>query len=184
MSEATSPALSGPIQRTFFYYAGASAVGLVAITTTSLVDGAFVGNYVGAHALAAISLLIPCFTVLYAVALMFAIGGSVYAGQHIGAGDADAASDVFSQTLLATLAVAVLFALGSSALEAPLLRALSVPSQLAPLASEYLGVIRWVFVVQLTTMVLYYFVRADGHPLLATGALVTGAATNVAFNAW
>ncbi len=32
-------------------------------------------------------------------------------------------------------------------------------------------------------MVLYYFVRAGGHPVLATSALVTGALGNIALDA-
>lgn len=183
MNTAENPALSGPILSTFFYYAVASLVGLLAITTTNLVDGVFVGNYVGAEALAAITLLIPCFTLLFAMALMFAIGGSVSAGKHIGAGDESEASAVFSQTLLATFALSGLFALLSYGLEDQLFRLLNVPSELIPLVSQYFGVIRWVLVVQLTTMVLYYFVRADGHPVLATSALVVGSLSNVALDA-
>jgi putative MATE family efflux protein len=158
-------------------------LGLVAITTTSLVDGAFVGNYVGGDALAAVSLLVPCFTVLFAIALMLAIGGSVSAGKHIGEGDGAGASSVFSQTLLATLGFSAVFALASYWLEQPLYRLLNVPGQLEPMVREYFGVIRWVLVLQLTTMVLYYFVRADEHPILATTALVIGSASNIGFDA-
>jgi putative MATE family efflux protein len=183
MSSHPNRALTGPVVSTFFYYATASMLGLIAITTTSLVDGAFVGNYVGSDALAAVSLLIPCMTVLYAVALMFAIGGSVGAGKYIGEGDDAGADDVFSQTLLATLVLSTLFAVASVWFEQPLYRLLGVPAHLEPMVAQYFGVIRWVLIVQLTTMVLYYFVRADEHPALATTALVVGSASNVAFNA-
>lgn len=183
MSDSTHRALSGAVVPTFFYYASASMLGLVAITTTSMVDGAFVGNYVGGDALAAVSLLVPCFTVLFAVALMLAIGGSVSAGKHIGEGDGAGASSVFSQTLLATLGFSSVFALASYGLERPLYQLLNVPADLEPLVREYFGVIRWVLVLQLTTMVLYYFVRADEHPILATAALVIGAVSNIGFDA-
>lgn len=178
-----NPALSGKVLPTFVYYAVPSLVGLIALTTSSLVDGIFVGTYVGAEALAAITLLLPVFTLLFAVALMFAIGGSVAAGKHIGADEEAAASEVFSQTILGTAAVATLFALLSVPLEHVLYELLYVPSSLEPLVGEYFGVIRWVLVLQLTTMVLYYFVRADGHPVLATSALVTGALVNIGLDA-
>jgi putative MATE family efflux protein len=183
MTITNNRALSGPVLSTFFYYATASMVGLVAITTTTLVDGAFVGNYVGSDALAAVSLLVPCFTVLFALALMLAIGGSVGAGKYIGEGDEAGANDVFSQTLMATVAFAVTFALASCWLERPLYELLNVPPRLEPSVAEYFSVIRWVLVIQLTTMVLYYFVRADEHPALATAALVIGSACNVGFDA-
>jgi putative MATE family efflux protein len=183
MSDSHSRALSGSVLPTFFYYAAASMVALVAITTMNLVDGMFVGNYVGADALAAVSLLIPCFTVLFAIALALAIGGSVNAGKHMGEGDEAGASAVFSQMLLATVAFSSCFALASFGFEQQLFHLLNVPENLEPLVGEYFGVIRWALVVQLTTMVLYYFVRADDHPLLATSALIIGSVSNIAFDA-
>lgn len=179
----SSAAQTGPVLRTFFYYMLASMLGLIAITTTSVVDGMFVGNYVGGEALAAVTLLLPCFTILYAVALALAIGGSVGAGIQIGEGDEAAASAVFSQTLIATFVFATAFAFGSCGFEEELYRALGVPSELLPLVEQYFEVFRWVLIVQLTTMVLYYFVRADGYPLLATAALVAGSLGNIGLSA-
>lgn len=177
-------ALTGAIVPTFVYYVIPATISLVAITTASLVDGMFIGNQVGADALAAITLLIPYFTLLFAFALMFAIGGAVTAGKAIGAGDSEAASAVFSQSMLMTLYGSVGFAIWSLFAEQWLMDLLSVPEPLYPLVSEYLAVIRWAFVLQLTTMVLYYFVRTDGHPLLATVALVAGALLNILLDAW
>lgn len=174
-----NPALTGAVLPTFFYYAVPSMVGLVALTTTSLVDGIFVGNYVGAQALASVTLLVPLLTVLNALALMFAIGGSVGAGAHIGAEDPRTASSVFSQTLLATVAATTLFALASIVFEPWLFRLLNVPAELVPMVGQYFGILRWTLVIQLTTMVLYYFVRADGHPILATVALLVGSLGNI-----
>jgi putative MATE family efflux protein len=179
MSTEKNPALTGAVLPTFFYYAVPSMVGLIALTTTSLVDGVFVGNYVGADALASVTLLVPLLTVLYALALMFAIGGSVGAGAHIGADDPKTASSVFSQTLIAAVAVTTLFAFASIVFEPLLFRLLNVPAELVPMVGEYFGIIRWALIVQLTTMVLYYFVRADGHPILATVALVVGSLGNI-----
>ena len=176
--------LQGRIVPTFFYYVVPSTVGLVAITTANLVDGMFVGNSVGSDALASITLMVPYFTLLIAIALMLAIGGSVRAGLYVGRGDITAASAVFSQVLLVTLAVNLIFALASVGFEDELLAILNAPERVQPLMLEYFGVIRWVLVIQLLTMVLYYFVRADGHPILATGALVCGAAINIALDAW
>ncbi|MFT4176425.1 MAG: MATE family efflux transporter [Luteolibacter sp.] len=179
MTTEKNPALTGAVLPTFFYYVIPSMVGLIALTTTSLVDGMFVGNYVGADALASVTLLVPLLTVLYALALMFAIGGSVAAGSHIGANDPRTACAIFSQTLIAAFAATTLFAIASMIFEPWLFRLLNVPEKLAPMVAEYFGVLRWAMVVQVTTMVLYYFVRADGHPILATVALVAGSLGNI-----
>lgn len=179
-----NPALTGRIISTFFYYVLPSMIGLVAITTANLVDGIFVGNTVGASALAAITLLLPYITFLIATALMLAIGGAVTAGKFIGEEDTNSASSVFSQSLIAIVGLNILFAVLSFVFEAQLYSLLNIPAELTSLVSEYFSIIRWVFIIQLLTMVLYYFVRADGHLSLATMALVSGAVINIALDAW
>jgi Na+-driven multidrug efflux pump len=47
----------------------------------------------------------------------------------------------------------------------------------------YLRVATWALVPQLLGLVVYYFVRLDGRPVLATAALVGGAAANLALDA-
>lgn len=182
-STTTNRALTGPVFSTFFYYVVPSMMGLMALTTANLVDGIFVGNIVGADALAAITLLLPYITLLIAISLMLAIGGAVSAGKYIGEGNVKAASGVFSKTLITAAVANACFAVISVILEPLLYAVLNVPIHIQPLITEYFDVIRWVFILQLTTMVLYYFVRADGHPILGTWALVTGALTNILLDA-
>jgi putative MATE family efflux protein len=174
-----SPVFSGPILRTFFYYVIPSIIGLIAITTANLVDGIVVGNYLGPNALAAITLLIPYFTLLFGIALMLAIGGSVRVGKYIGEQNIPAASAMFSKSLIATLVISSVAALITTFADQSLYSLLGAPDALRPTLSAYFLVITWVMVLQLVTMVLYYFVRADDHPILATSALITGAVLNI-----
>lgn len=178
-----NPILAGPQWPVFFRYALPSVAGLLALTTANIVDGIFIGNFAGADALAALNLLIPYFTLLFGLALMLAIGGTVRAGKYLGEGRVDAASAIFSKCLIATLAIS----LGATALclmfHQDLYRALGASPDLFPLMSEYFLVIIWVLVVQLGSMVLYYFIRVDGLPVLATTALVAGALANIALDA-
>ncbi len=183
-TQESNPALSGRIIPTFFYYVIPSIVGLVAITTANLVDGIFVGNHIGANALASITLQIPYFTFLIALSLMIAIGGSVRAGKYIGEDNIPAASAIFSKSLITALIINTFFAVASLIFEKPLYALLNAPADIQPLIDQYFSIIRWVLILQLTTMVLYYFVRADGHPILATVALVTGALINIILDAW
>ena len=74
----------GAVVLTFFRFVIPSALSLLAISTASVVDGFFVGNYLGADALASVNLLMPYFALLFGIALMFAVGGSVKASIYIG----------------------------------------------------------------------------------------------------
>ena len=50
---------------------------LIAMTSASLVDGIFIGNYVGVTALGAVNLTIPVTALLFGFAMMLSVGGSV-----------------------------------------------------------------------------------------------------------
>lgn len=175
--------LAGPVLHTFFYFAVPSLVGLVAISTANVVDGMFVGHFVGADALAAVTFMIPYFALLFGCCLMLAVGGTVRAGKYLGEGNADAASSVFSMSVIGAACLSVGAGVLSSAFDEVLFGWLGAPAGLFPLMRSYFRVISPVLVVQLVTMVIYYFVRVGGRPMLATGALVLGASTNIAGDA-
>lgn len=173
----------GPVLRTFMYYAVPSLIGLVAISTASIVDGVFVSRFVGSDALAAVNLLLPYFTLLFGLSLMLAMGGSVQAGRSLGEGNVAAASATFSKSVVAVVILSSLAALCGNVFDTTLFRLLGAPDSLFGVMREYFRVISAAMVVQLATLVVYYFVRLDGRPVLATAAIVTGALTNIALNA-
>ncbi|WP_375056284.1 MATE family efflux transporter [Zobellella sp. DQSA1] len=182
VAEAGNPMVQAPVPALFFRFAGHALLSLLAITSASLVDGLFVGNLVGADALAAVTLLVPYFTLLFALALILAIGGSVRAGHHLGTGNDAAASRLFGAALLTVLLLTVL-AGGIVTLWQPLLfDLLGAPGRLRGLMADYLRIMNLALVVQLATLVTYYFIRTDGQPGLATRALVTGALCNMLLN--
>lgn len=175
--------LTGPALRTLLYYAVPSLVGLIAISTASLVDGVFVGHFVGPEALAAIGLLVPYFTLLFGTALMLAAGGTVRAGRLLGEGDVSGASAVFSTSVFAALSFAASAAVLTSVFPDALFELLGAPAELRSPMRSYFRLATWSLVPQLLGLVVYYFVRLDGRPVLATGALVGGALSNLALDA-
>ncbi len=112
----------------------------MALTTASLVDGIFVGNYVG----------------------------TVRAGKYFGEKNTTAASAIFNKFLISVFAFSITTALLSVFIEKSIFDALAAPQTLYTSMQEYFTIIRWTLIVQLVGMVLYYFIRLDGHPILAT----------------
>jgi Na+-driven multidrug efflux pump len=92
-----NPALTGSIVPTFIKYLVPSLLGLIAMTSASLVDGIFIGNYLGTTALAAVNLIIPITMLMFGVGIMLSIGGSVLSGKYLGENNVTAASAIFSR---------------------------------------------------------------------------------------
>ena len=172
-------ALDGAIVPTFFKYLIPSLFGLIAMTSASLVDGIFIGNYEGVTALAAVNLIIPIMTLLFGVGMMLSIGGSVRAGKYLGEGNAAAASAIFSKTLMFVAVYGIAMITLGLALEEQLFAGLGATRELFPAMSEYYRVIMPFLFAQLMVMVLYFFIRLDGLPNLAAVALAIGAVVNI-----
>jgi Na+-driven multidrug efflux pump len=175
-------ALDGAILSTFYRYLVPSIVGMLAMTSASLVDGIFIGNFVGVPALAAVNLIIPILSLLFGVGLMLSVGGSVRGGKYLGEKNSAAASAIFSKTLVAVLAYGALVISLGLWFEPQLFRLLGADEALMKLMSEYYRVVMPFLFAQLGTIVLYFFIRLDGFPTLTAGALVVGAVINIALD--
>lgn len=172
-------ALEGPIFPTFVRYLIPSLVGLLAMTSASLVDGIFIGNYVGVTALAAVNLIIPITTLLFGVSMMVSIGGSVRAGKYFGENKVQAASAIFSKTMLFMILYGVLVVALGLILEAKIFSALGATPELFPVMSEYYRIIMPFLLAQFIVIQIYFFIRMDGFPNLAAAILIIGAAANI-----
>ena len=175
-------ALDGAVVPTFYRYLVLSLVGLIALTSASLVDGVFIGNYVGVTALAAVNLIIPITTLLFGFGMMLSIGGSVRGGKYLGEGNTAAASAIFSKTLMLVAAYGLCVVVLGLALEERLFAGLGATEELFPVMSEYYRIIMPFLFAQLIVVALYYFVRLDGFPNLVAIALTIGAAVNIALD--
>jgi putative MATE family efflux protein len=153
--------------------------GLMAMTTANIVDGIFIGNYVGVNALAAVNLVIPFLGILFGLTLMLAMGGTVRAGKYIGEVNNPAAGAIFSKTLLAVIALAALVTLTGLFFETNLLKTLGGSGAVLPLMETYFRIILGFTWAHLLTVVMYFFVRVDGYPALAGIALIAGSAVNI-----
>lgn len=175
-------ALDGAILPTFFRYFVPSVVGLLAMSSASIVDGIFIGNILGVESLAAVNLLMPILALLFGVGLMLSIGGSVRGGKYLGEKNIEAASNMFSKTMTFMIIYGVLVITFGLVFEQMLFRGLGAGPELFPYMSEYYRVLMPFLLAQLITIVLYFFIRLDGFPTLTATALVVGSVINIALD--
>lgn len=166
------------ISSVFFQYSVPSVLGMLAISSANIVDGFFIGNYIGDSGLAAINISLPIFSLLFGFALMLAIGTSVVSGKLIGEGDIKNASLIFSKTMVCI----TLFSFIASTvlllnIEA-ILYLFGADENLTKIAIEYLSVMLFFIPFLMIGVVLDYFVRVDNRPNLAFIALLSSALVN------
>jgi len=172
-------ALVGPIFPTFVSYMLPSLLGLIAMTSASLVDGMFIGNYEGVTALAAVNLIIPITTLLFGVSMMISIGGSVRGGKYLGEKNTAAASAIFSKTLMFMVVYGLIVIALGLIFEAEIFASLGADETLFPVMSEYYRIIFPFLFFQFIVIQIYFFIRLDGFPNLAALGLTIGAVVNI-----
>jgi len=167
------------ISSIFFQYSIPSVLGMLAISSASIVDGFFIGNYVGDFGLAAINITFPVFSFLFGFALMLAVGSSVVSGKLVGEEKIYKASIVFSKTIISitvfsSLTCAILFLNIET-----VLHLFGADEYLTKIATQYLSIMLIFMPFLMIGVVLDYFVRVDNRPNLAFIALLSSALLNV-----
>ena len=97
-----------PPRKLFFRCAIPAAVTSVAGALYAVVDGMFVGRFIGEDALAAISITMPVILMVEAIANMIATGASVHIAIHLGKKDHATAARIFSFAVKFLLALSCL----------------------------------------------------------------------------
>ena len=169
----------GPAGKVFLQYLLPSLIGLLAISSASIVDGIFIGRFEGETALAAINLLIPIFSVYGGLFYMLAVGGSVSAGKWIGEENYHDSSNIFSKVLLALGAVSTFLFAASHGSADSLYTLLGAEAALKGFLNDYFKTLLPFLPVQALSIGLYFFVRIAGKPVLASAALILAAVTNI-----
>jgi len=152
------------------------------MSSAFMIDGIFVGNFVGAEALAAVNIAMPVWSGLFSIVTMLAVGSSVIAGKYLGQNNLTAAQSIFTMTLACTLVFSVFSGVFGLLFMDHLVYALGGKGALAPLTKSYLTIIFPCAPAFLLGFALYYFVRVDNNPKLAAASLLFSAGLNVALD--
>lgn len=80
-----------------------SVLAMLIIGTQSMIDGLFLGNFVGANAMASVNIAMPFTQVGSGIGMMISIGGTAYIGRMLGAEKFDIAQDIFKTAFISLL---------------------------------------------------------------------------------
>lgn len=163
----------------FTKYVGLNVLGMIGLSCYILADTFFVSKALGTGGLAALNLAISVYSIVNATGLMMGIGGGTRFSIFMFQKHEEEANRVFTQTLLLSLAVGLLF-LAAGVLCAPAIaKALGADGDTAGMTSVYLRVILCFAPCFIMNNTLLAFVRNDGSPNISMAAMLTGSAANI-----
>ncbi len=165
--------------KVFLKYIIPSILGLLAVSSSSIVDGYFVGNYVGSIGLASINIAYPIFSILFGVGLMFAVGGSVMVAKLLGENKKQEALNIFSKAIISVTVFSIISCSLVYINIENIFYFLNIKGDLKNSAYIYLSIIILSYPFIIVGIVVDYFVRADENPNLSFIALLSSAIINI-----
>lgn len=166
----------------FAKYSFLNVLGMIGLSCYILADTFFIAGGLGANGLTALNLAIPIYSFVYGSGLMLGMGGatkySIYRGQK----DTGKTDIVFTNTLYAAAALAVLFILTGLFLSAPITRLLGANEETFAMTNTYIKVVFLFSPAFIMNNIMICFVRNDGAPKLAMFAMLMGSFFNIIFD--
>lgn len=156
---------SGPgLRRQFYKYLLPSIGAMWFFSIYTMIDGIFVGRGVGPNALAAVNLSMPFISTIFALALLFSVGGSTLITYNLGKKDHKESNKIFTLTL--TLVIIVSLLISSIALMNlnSLVEILGSSNQTTQYVKDYLKIIIVFSPFFMLAYTLEILVKADGNP--------------------
>ena len=157
-----------PVGRLLWTYSFPAVVGMLVMALYNVVDRIFIGQWVGADAIAGLTVTFPLMNLATAIGVLIGVGSCSRISIVLGAGDSDTASHILGNALSLTIV---------NGLD-PLLEAFGASATTLPLARTYMLILLPGLLLTNIAFSLNNVMRASGYPRRAMMTMIIGAATN------
>lgn len=163
--------LTAKIPHLFVKYAVPGVAGLMFLGLQSVVDGLMLGRFVGAHALASVNVVLPCYSLMAALAIVIGVGCQTIIGISLGRSDRQEANNALTSLFYFLLGFSVLVSGLFMFLADPIVRMLGANEVLLSGSIAYLRMLAPFFPVLAVMFFGDYILKAMGHPVYASSVL-------------
>lgn len=182
LSSAEKRLRDGAIAPLFRKYAIPGVIALLFVGLQTIIDGVVLGNFVGANALASVSLILPCYSFMAAVAIVIGVGCQTLISISLGRQDRQGGHDALRSAFL----FLILFAVGVSILIyafAPnIAKLLGANDVLLPGAVGYLRALIPFFPVIVAMFFSDYVIKSIGRPVYSMVVMSSTVILNIVFD--
>lgn len=163
----------------FLKYASSNVMGMLALSCYILVDTYFISVALGADGLTALNLAIPVYSFVHGLGLLLGVGGGTRYAVLRGEGKHGQAKALFARMLRITGCTAVLLMLLGALGAGAITRLMQADEQVFGMTKIYIQVILLFAPGFMMNDMLNCFVRNDGAPGLAMGAMLLSSFSNI-----
>ncbi len=182
MTDRTKELGTKPIGSLLMQYAVPAIIAMTASSLYNMVDSIFIGQGVGAMAIAGLAITFPLMNLSAAFGAMVGVGTATMISVRLGQKNREEAQHFFGNSMTLNIIVGVLFMVGVLTFLDPILRFFGASEQTLPYAREYM---EWILYGNVFTH-LYFglnaVLRSAGHPRTAMFATILTVLLNTALD--
>jgi len=171
------------IRRLLWMYAMPSIVSQIIASVYNIVDRIFLGQCVGALAIAGLAITMPIMNIIHAFGSLVGVGSSARMSIVLGKKDYNWAEKILGNSLLLTFFFGFLFVTGGYLFMDRILTAFGASPDTIAYAREYMDIVLPGMFMTTLTFNLTGLIRATGYPQKSMWIMVSGAIANIAFDA-
>lgn len=154
-------------------------IGQICFFLFTIIDGIFVGNGIGEDALGAVNIVFPFIMVINAIYMLIIVGGVAITAIRFGRGDKIGGNAAFMHAFVIMLGLGIVLTIGGIVCAKPLAYFFGANDTYMPYVVDYLIFYSIFIVPSALSMLLQFFCRTDGSPMLVMIATIVASACNI-----
>ena len=171
------------IRKLLWAYAMPSIVSQIIASVYNICDRVFLGQCVGAMAIAGLAITMPIMNIIHAFGSLVGVGSSARMSIILGKKDYNWAETILGNSMLLTFIVGFLFVTGGYVFMDRILTMFGASAETIGYAREYMDIVLPGMFLTTLTFNLTGLIRASGYPKKSMWIMVGGAVLNIALDA-
>lgn len=172
-----------PIGSLLITYALPAVITQVVASVYNIVDRVFLGQYVGALAIAGLAITMPIMNIIHALGSLVGVGASSRMSIVLGRKDVRWAEKILGNSMLLTFFFGIMFVTGGYVFMDKILELFGASGDTIAYAREYMQIVLPGMFLTTMTFNLTGLIRASGYPTKSMWIMAGGAVLNMALDA-
>lgn len=170
------------ISKLFIKFSIPAILSLTIAGIQTMVDGVFLGNFVGTNAMASVNIAAPFMQLMIGMNLIIGVGGASYIGRSLGEGEVKRAQDIFKSACLFMLGLSLVIAVFGFTCSEQIATFLGANDVLLADSAMYIKILALFAPSIGLSFILGIFVRCIGMPNVYLVSSIVSLIANILFN--
>lgn len=168
-----------PIGKLIIAQAVPASIGFLVMSLNIVVDTIFVGNWIGAMAIAGVSVVLPIVFLISSIGMAIGIGGASIISRALGEGQINKAKRTFGNQVSLVVSLSLLFVVVGVLFENQVIRLFGANGDFFKYSKIYFHIVLFGIPFLAFNMMGNNVIRAEGKPKFAMMAMIVPSITNI-----